>query len=195
MFATVFCGSIFAQEQGSMMIDGAVGLDFDSYSVSETKVTVSGTEVTATDNLPKYSDFTINLTGGYFIMDGMALGLTVDMESNMSDVDGVADQKVTSSSTMFGPMVRYYIGETGIFANLGYLMGSEKTKTSAGTSDPVKRSKLSIGAGYGIALADNVHLNPMLKYNMDKSKVEAGGVTSEAKWGGIQFNVGMTIMM
>ena len=195
MFAAIFCGSIFAQEQGSMMIDGAMGIDFDSYSVSEVKATLAGTETTTTDNLPKYSDFNINVSGGYFIMDGMALGLTVDMESNTSETDGVADTKVTSTSTMFGPMVRYYIGETGIFANLSYLMGSNKTKTSAATSDPTKRSKLSIGAGYGIALADNVHLNPMLKYNMDKSVLEVGDLKTETKWGGIQFNVGMTIMM
>ncbi len=193
MFATVFCGSIFAQEQGSMMIDGAVGLDFQSYSVSETKVTVSGNETTNTENLPKYSDLSINLSGGYFLMDGMALGLGIAMESNTSEIDGVSDTKLTETTTMFGPIVRYYIGETGVFANLSYLMGSEKTDIEG--DEPVKRSQLSIGAGYAISLADNVHLNPMLKYNMDKSKVEVSDVTSEAKWGGIQFNVGLTIMM
>ena len=35
----------------------------------------------------------------------------------------------------------------------------------------------------------------MLKYNMDKSVLEVGDVKTEQKWGGIQFNVGMTIMM
>ena len=193
MFATVFCGSIFAQEQGSMMIDGAMGLDFNSYSVSEVKVTFDGNETSTTENLPKYTDLSVNLTGGYFLMDGMALGLSIQMEQNKSETDGVADSKYTETTTMFGPMVRYYIGETGVFANLSYLMGSEKTDVDG--DEPVKRSQLSIGAGYGIALADNVHLNPMLKYNMDKSKVDYSGVETEAKWGGIQFNVGMTIMM
>ena len=126
-------------------------------------------------------------------MDGMALGLGIAMESNTSEIDGVSDTKLTETTTMFGPIVRYYIGETGVFANLSYLMGSEKTDIEG--DEPVKRSQLSIGAGYAISLADNVHLNPMLKYNMDKSKVEVSDVTSEAKWGGIQFNVGLTIMM
>ena len=69
-------------------------------------------------------------------MDGMALGLGIAMESNTSEIDGVSDTKLTETTTMFGPIVRYYIGETGVFANLSYLMGSEKTDIEG--DEPVK---------------------------------------------------------
>ena len=141
MFAAIFCGSIVAQEQGQMLIDGSVGLNFESDNESETQ---NGDQDAVTENLMKMSTLDLDLTGGYFLMDGLALGLSIDMNQVTTEQDGVADTKGKYTTTMFGPMVRYYVGETGVFGQLSYLMGSGKSDSSGDKG--TKMSSLGIGA-------------------------------------------------
>ena len=244
MFATVFCGSIFAQEQGGMFISGDIGMNFNSLSMSDFEYDPlpEGLKYNE-DNVVKQSELSLNLSGAYFIMDGLAVGLSVSMDQEKTTAnehllmipDGytassTANEEAitTETTTMFGPMVRYYIGETGVFANLSYMMGGSKTvknanassvtnnaNTSIESTDNTKKSRLGIGVGYAIGLADNVSLTPMFEYHMDSWTVEndatsEGGdftnITSDTsgnpvyhngkiKAGGMSFSVGLTIMM
>ena len=248
MFATVFCGSIFAQEQGGMFISGDIGMNFNSNSMSNAELDPAVDGYSYNDNaVLKQTDLSLNLSGAYFIMDGLAVGLSVAMDqekvtSNSShpiyiQTGYVAptnpndDNVVTTTTTMFGPLVRYYIGETGVFANLSYMMGGTKYKDNQGISTVnttsgaisyaegegnTKKSRLGIGVGYAISLADNVSLTPMFEYHMDSWTVENGEnvldpdglqVTSysttgaavynenKIKAGGMNFSIGLTIMM
>lgn len=248
MFATVFCGSIFAQEQGGMFISGDIGMNFNSNSMSKAELDPAADGYSYNDNaVAKQTDLSLNLSGAYFIMDGLAVGLSVAMDqekvtSNSSHpifiptgyvapTNPNEDNVVTTTTTMFGPLVRYYIGETGVFANLSYMMGGTKYKDNQGLETVnasgvttgyaegegnTKKSRLGIGVGYAISLADNVSLTPMFEYHMDSWTVENGEnvldpddlqfntLTStletvynenKIKAGGMNFSIGLTIMM
>ena len=204
MFAAFFCGSIVAQEQGSMMLDGGLSLDYSTENWKESDDGEGNDNSVDTEGTDNTGTFSLDVAGGYFIMDGLALGLAINSSSSTntsnSGASGESDIKTKESSMMFGPMVRYYVGETGVFGQLSYMLGSGKEDTDGTQTDKTKESMLSIGAGYGVALADNVHLNPMLKYNMKTETGVAGdwgyGDKDDTdKYSGIQFSVGLTIMM
>ena len=147
-------------------------------------MTVDGTAV---DPLPDVStsQMGFSATAGYFVIDGLAVGLLLDYSSTTTKMEDTDDDK--SSSMTFGPMARYYIGETGAWGQLSYGMGSEDDGDSD-TDDP-KTSVIAIGAGYSIYLADNISFSPSLGYAM--ATTEAGDM--EVKMSGLVFSAGIAI--
>jgi hypothetical protein len=201
--AAFFGGTILAQEQGSMFLSGNTGLDFDGLNVSDI-------DLDPCDGCPdwdgtnKTNTINFDLSGGYFFMDGLAVGLGFSMDQTKtttnSGSDGESDYVDTETTTMFGPLVRYYIGETGVFTRLAYMMGSSKDEhkhDDDSHTDEISMSQLGIGAGYAISLSDNVALNPIVTYHMDNWKIdgEDGGPDTSIKASGLKFNIGLTITM
>jgi opacity protein-like surface antigen len=127
-----------------------------------------------------------------------------DKETSNSGSDGEDDEVETTTTTMYGPLVRYYIGETGVFAKLSYMMGGTKFEDNASNGsdsyeNEVKKSSLGIGAGYAISLSDNVALNPIITYHMDtwKNEYEIMDTDYEDTWkaSGLNLKIGVTITM
>lgn len=183
MCAALLTLSLFAQtEQGIIILEGSSALNWTSQSLSD--MTVDGTTV---DPLPDVSTSQMGFgaSAGYFVMDGLAVGLLLDYSSTTTKMEDMDDDK--SSSMTFGPMARYYIGETGAWGQLSYGMGSEDDGDSD-TDDP-KTSVIAIGVGYSIYLADNISFSPSLGYGM--ATVEVGD--TEIKTNGLVFSAGIAV--
>ena len=86
-------------------------------------------------------------------------------------------------------MARYYIGESGMFAQLSYGIGSSSHKHDGDSEDGPSVSALGIGAGYAVMLSDNISLNPSLGYSMVTSKMD----DIVMKGGGLSFSVGIAV--
>ena len=128
---TILCSamltlSLSAQnEAGTILLSGASDLNFTSLSVSS--IDVDGTDVDPKDAGmdDATNEFGLSVTGGYFLMDGLAAGLIIDYSSS-------SQGDFSSSSMTIGPMVRYYIGESGINTTLAYGIGSSSEDDSDG---------------------------------------------------------------
>ena len=63
----------------------------------------------------KYSGFEIVPCGGYFVMDNFAVGAMIEFDQEVQKNDDI-DYKQTSTSFLFGPVVRYYLNN-GLFGH------------------------------------------------------------------------------
>jgi hypothetical protein len=96
-------------------------------------------------------------------------------------------EKSTQSTMMIAPTVRYYFGETGVWLQTSYGFGSmSQSWTEEETGEPTETteysnpmSSLQFGAGYAIALSDNISLNPSVGYAMSSVTIEDGYYDSD----------------
>ena len=187
---TILCSamltlSLSAQnEAGTILLSGASDLNFTSLSVSS--IDVDGTDVDPKDAEmdDATNEFGLSVTGGYFLMDGLAAGLVIDYSSS-------SEGKSSSSSMTIGPMVRYYVGESGMWGQLVYAVGSSSEEYDGDSEDGPSLSILGLGLGYQAMLSDNVSLSPSLAYNMVTAKEEEDKTTT--KMGGIAFSVAIAV--
>jgi hypothetical protein len=225
--ATLISVGVFAQaetEAGTFLISmGTDGVNFSSTSGTSAEGmggwygsngTGSLTELEFDDKYDKYnvSSFGLKTDVGYFVTDGFMIGLgfgyastttTVEYNSDYEDLYGDDDWDESSSSFTLSPMVRYYIGESGLWSQLAYHLKSESKDNSWGSYDDTefpKTNTLSIRAGYMVSLNDYVSLNPFLGYNMSTVTTKDGGadkdgeeMDSKIKAGGIQFGVELNV--
>ncbi|KMQ67265.1 membrane protein [Chryseobacterium sp. FH2] len=118
--------------KGDWVISGNTGLGFNTQS---SKVKVNG----ESEDGPKISNFSITPSVGYFVIDGLAVGIDLGFNSNTLKQDG---DKVTNSTFSVMPTATYYF-QTGskfipfVGAGIGY--ASNKTKYSFANSiiDPL----------------------------------------------------------
>ena len=193
---TILCVSllsvgVFAQaetEAGTFLLSGATGLDFASQGVTGTDPSEVWDDPNAPagyDHSQKASNMELKLMGGYFVADGLALGLSVlyksesetqeESYSSYSSLD-----KLTESTMMIAPTVRYYFGESGVWLQTAYGFGSmsekdteeETGQTTVTTESSNSMSSLQFGAGYAISLSDNISLNPSVGYAMTSVTIE-----------------------
>jgi|ETNmetMinimDraft_26_1059896.scaffolds.fasta_scaffold110984_2 hypothetical protein len=205
LFAGLFCFSLAAQtDQGTFLLSGGTELSYVSQSLNSYDPDIY--DIMGVD-MPdiKNSQMELNLFGGYFLIDGLAAGLTVSYESetNTTSESGY-DYKDITTTTIIAPTVRYYIGETGAWAAASYGFGSsnylEEETDYEDLENNSKVSALMFGAGYAIYLADNVSINPSLGYAMTTVIVEDGGVNDdfetvdlEVKTSGLFFGLGLSV--
>jgi hypothetical protein len=195
---TILCVSllsvgVFAQaetEAGTFLLSGATGLDFASQGVTGTDPSEVWDDPNAPagyDHSQKASNMELKLMGGYFVADGLALGLSVlyksesqtqeESYSSYSSLD-----KLTESTMMIAPTVRYYFGESGVWLQTAYGFGSmsekdteeETGQATVTTESSNSMSSLQFGAGYAISLSDNISLNPSVGYAMTSVTIEDG---------------------
>ena len=192
---------LMAQDQGTILLSGSTGLNFSSLTLNDTEPNdlASGEEYSS-------STLDLNLTMGYFVTDGLAVGLAVSSEADTykSEYEGGSSENKIST-TLIAPMVRYYVSETGLYGQLSYGFGSSINKSTSGSNSnetETKVSNLGIGLGYSIFLSDDVALSPSLTYSMLKSTEEEGAyddagkaVDYVEKWGGISFGLGVTVFL
>ncbi len=192
---------LIAQDQGQILMSGSTGLNFSSLSLNDIEP----------NNLPSgyessTSTLDLDLTLGYFLIDGLAAGLSISSSSTTSKLDynGVSDEnKITL--TIIAPMIRYYVAETDLYSQLSYGFGSNVDKYTNGSNsneDKTKVSSLGIGIGYSIFLSDDISLSPSLGYSMVTSTVEDGSVDSNGntvdyiqKQGGLGFDLGISVFL
>ena len=189
---TILCSamltlSLSAQnEAGTILLSGASDLNFTSLSVSS--IDVDGTDVDPKDLEmdDATNEFGLSVTCGYFLMDGLAAGLIIDYSSSSTG-------DMSSTSMTIGPMVRYYIGESGINTTLAYGIGSSSEDDGTDSYDGPSISALGFGVGYAVWLSDNVAFNPPLGYSMVTATMDLGSVDMVAKSGGLVFKAGISV--
>ena len=192
---------LMAQNQGQILMSGSTGLNFSSLSLNDIEP----------NNLPSgyessTSKLDLDLTLGYFLIDGLAAGLSVNSSSTNAKLDYNGNSsEVKTSMTIIAPMIRYYIAETDFYSQLSYGFGSNVDKTTAGSSsseDKIKVSSLGIGIGYSIFLNNDVALSPSLGYSKVTSTTEDGAYDSNGntvdyveKQGGLGFDLGISVFL
>ena len=184
---------VFAQaetEAGTFLLSGATGLDFASQGVTGSDPSEVWDDPNAPagyDHSQKASNMELKLMGGYFVADGLAVGLSVlyksESETEEQSYSGYSDSdKETKSTMMIAPTVRYYFGESAVWLQTSYGFGSMSEKdTEEETGQPNvtteysnSMSSLQFGAGYAISLSDNISLNPSVGYAMTSVTIEDG---------------------
>lgn len=191
---------LMAQDQGSVLLSGSTGLNFTSLSAND----YDPKDYEIDEN--SISTLDLDVSFGYFVMDGLAVGLSISTESSTTkQEDEGYKYEMKESSTTIAPMARYYIAETGLYSQLSYGFGSSKTETDNDGNNSDSETKLSIlgiGLGYNIFVSDNVALSPSLTYSMVKTTVEDGAIDDNfndvdlvVKSGGINFGLGVTVFL
>jgi hypothetical protein len=201
--SSLFSIGVFAQaeiEAGTFLMQmGGDGISFSSQSVSS----MDGYgDAEFKDTYDKYntSSFGINAMAGYFVADGLAIGLVLSSKSTTTSIEYNSDtgmddpdDQVTTALTI-APTVRYYIGESGVWSQVSYAFGSQGTDYGQDDYEPSAISALGFGAGYAISLNDYISLNPSLGYSLQTQTDKDAGYDSNGddadlvtKTGGLTF--------
>ncbi|WP_276372068.1 outer membrane beta-barrel protein [Chryseolinea sp. H1M3-3] len=160
MCATV--GAYAQFNQGRMLVGGS--LAFQSVT---SKYKFDGQTTTE----GKSTDFSIAPQFGYFVIDNLAVGATLDVTlSKWKDDDG--DYESTATILEFQPTVRYYL-PMGVFFQGQFGIGTGKYKDDEdGNVDEEKFTRTSFAGavGYAIFLNDNIAIEPMIGYGSSGDK-------------------------
>ena len=140
---------------------------------------------------------------GFFVVDGLALGLDTYL-SFSSNKDGDDEDKSKSTMWSVGPFVRYYIPTSSVkpFFEVNSGFGSSKFKYDY--SDPSfddydsKSGIISLGGGAGVAvpIGSRVTFDAMLGYKRFTIKAkEDNDDNYRTVVGTFGFNLGFTVML
>ena len=98
--------------------------------------------------------------GGYFVIDGLAIGLGLQYASSSTVVE-YADEDIfgddyesSENELIISPLVRYYFGESGIWTSFDYAIATISMDDSDGSFDDEefpKRSAINLKLGYAIS--------------------------------------------
>ncbi len=198
MLGAIFSIHTIAQvefEQGSFLLEmGSNG--FKSQSISSIEGMGAYMETDGTIRDAEFSDmydkfiqneFNLSFGGGYFIIDGLAIGLGLDYISTSSIQDftsevndaGLEDGETSENELMINAGIRYYFGETGLWSHLSYGIATISMDDNSGSYDDAefpKRSAIALGVGYAISLNDYASLNPMFTYSMTTQTTKDAGI-------------------
>jgi hypothetical protein len=134
-----FAVGAFAQVQkGSAMVGGSAGFK-------------NGKDATLVSLMPKI---------GYFVIDRLAIGATLNVESIKS-----GDYK--DSSFGLGPFARYYLTDAmplKVFGEAGFSFSTEKS-SGGGLSGKAKSNNLGLGIGASYFLSESVAIDAIFGYD------------------------------
>jgi hypothetical protein len=133
--ATVVFAASAQIGKGTILVGGSSNLNFTSNN----------------EDHGDFSEMSLDVRGGYFVMDNLAVGLRLGYDKYKSNADGASD---VDAVTTFGVFGRYYV-QGKIMLGAGYAITDYGTPSS---------SALSIEAGYAIFLNDAVAIEPALNY-------------------------------
>src|SRR5690606_30722866 len=180
--AMVIVGANAQTEQGGIMAGGSIGLNFGSYYDEYDGNKGDKTKTTNIAVMPKV---------GYFVTDGLAVGLGINLNSLSEKEDG-DDDKYTSSTFLISPFARYY-SSVGLFGDVSVGIGSQKDKYGD-NEDKENVFGWSLGAGYAIFLNDHVSIEPMVSYN-SLSLTDGDDSKNKLKTGQFMIQVGFNIFL
>jgi hypothetical protein len=181
----VMAGALNAQyDAGKILMTG--GLNFSS---TTPKYEVKSGSNTTTSEGTKTTMFGINLMGGYFLADNIAVGLGVGYDNTKSTFKTDNTESTETDNMMsVAPFARYYIPYTEQFAFFGQLtagfgFGKTKDETKTGsttTTTEADNSMIMIGVspGFSYMMTDRVGLEMrygFLGWSSYTSKVEGTG--------------------
>ena len=113
----------------------------------------------------------LEIGGGYFVTDGLMLGLSLIYDSDMTNTDGNGyERTITTTNITFAPTLRYYFGESGAFGGIAYALGTTNTLDEySGFDDEEEKGSVSgliVSGGYSFFVNDILAFTPTLSYSM-----------------------------
>ena len=152
----------FAQfNKGRMLVGGSA--EFRTISDKDKSGATTTTNGTRTS-------LSVSPSFGYFVIDQLAVGASVDMGVSKWNAKTANDVDNNTTSFQFQPFVRYYL-PMGVFFQGKFGLGTAKTTYDENYDDnKYNTSSLALSAGYAIFLSDNVALEPELGYRTSKFK-------------------------
>jgi outer membrane protein len=190
----LFVISLNAQtEAGKILVGGS-----SSFSMSANTYKYKSDDVNGTDG--KGVDLSLAPEAGFFVMDGLAVGLALDLGMSTYKQDD-SDYKSTATSIVAAPFVKYYYGTGNIkpFATASVGFGAQSYKQDNGTiSQTNKAGVFGFGAGLGAAMFmnDNVALELGIGYSSMSSKDKEDNPTNYKDiTSGIDFTLGITVVL
>jgi hypothetical protein len=183
LFATI--GAYAQYNQGRMLVGGSLG-----FSTQTEKTKFDGT--TRTDG--KWTSFSLEPQFGYFIIDNLAVGASLDLGLSKWKDEDDSDDDYSTTSIEFTPTVRYYLPQNIFFqGQVGF--GTSKDKYGSGSVDEDKYNTFSfaLAAGYAYFLNDNVAIEPIIGYGSTSHKDK----DSDAKYinNGLFLRVGLQVYL
>ncbi|ELR73843.1 hypothetical protein C900_00007 [Fulvivirga imtechensis AK7] len=189
VFALVgFLASVNAQtEKGSITAGGNISIDFEKEKFKSGSTTV---------DVGNNTSFTFNPLVGFFIMDGLAAGLEVNLQtSKFKSDDDTFESKFNAIS--IGPFVKYY-HTSGAFGMGSIGFGSAKSESTNNNNTNEAEFGLftwRLGGGYALFLNDHVSLEPMLSYGSFVTKDKDSDQDEKDITNGFQISVGFHIFL
>jgi len=191
-FLCILTVKSFAQtESGKIMVSGESSFSFGSMSdkYKDDNGDADGDKTLSIDFAPQ---------AGYFVMDGLAVGVALPI--SFSSQKSPNDDKTKITTLAIAPFARYYFGSSNIKPYLQAAVGFGSVKytdePSGGTSTDTKMSLFlyDIGAGAGIFLNDKVSLDLGLSYSSYSMKAKDNNPTNaKTITSGIGLKVGFSI--
>jgi len=152
--------SMAQAKKGDLLVGATSSLNFGSTSSS---IEYDG----ESSDIGKTTEFSFSPGVGYFVVDGLALGVDVNWETSISKPD--EGDEVKTSQFLIGPFAKYYFGATNLkpFLESSFGFGS-------GNNDDqdYNLSGYSFGGGVAVFLNEVVSLEFGLGY---------GGTTAQMK--------------
>jgi hypothetical protein len=178
--------SAFAQfEKGRILAGGSVSFAATTNKTKTDNATTTNSKTTSFDFGPR---------AGYFFIDHLAAGLSLDLSTSSTKQEGSGD-KDASTTFLISPFIRYYL-EPGIFFQGQYGIGPEtdKNKDRSGTvTTKYTASSWSLGAGYAYFLNSNVAVEPFIGYGARSRKLKDSDVKGVNS--GLFINIGFQIYL
>jgi len=185
--------SAFSQtDQGKLIIGGSSNLGLN-FRTSETEINGNnnGSE-------QKTTSFNISPNIGYFIIDNLAVGISLPFNTGSSKFD---DGKSTFSSFVVSPFVRYYFTQSNIkpyiLGRVGF--GSSKSSFRSSFSDNDSKSNVfnfGFGGGVAIFVNDFVSFNLGINYGNSTSKPNNDSVADiKTTNSNLGFGAGISIVL
>lgn len=156
LLSVISIGAFAQFEQGTKMVGGAI-----SFASTTTKGRLDNT----TRKLETSTDFSIAPHFGYFVIDRLAMGASLDFGLSKS-TSATDDDEISYTNIQLAPFVRYYL-PAGVFFEGQFGVGTSKVngRDVGGTfEDKDNIFSWSLAAGYAILLNETVAIEPVLGY-------------------------------
>lgn len=151
----------------------------------------------------KYSVIGLNLSGHYFVINGLSVGLVANVFGQTQKEVGGDEDEYKSTILLAGPELRYYApigGKSKFWVRGGGAFGKATNKFNGEDDDePIKLTQFGGGAGLAFFLNSHISLDLGLGYNVFVSKNEStfGTITNKYTdvYSGLAFDLGFTIFL
>lgn len=148
----------------------------------------------------KNTSFNLSPAIGYFFIDNLALGIELPIQySSMKDTD---DDKMTQSSLVFAPFLKYYFGNSMmkpyVNGSIGLGKGSVSYDFTMGSNVSYSMTMFAyqLGAGLSIFLHEKVSLDLGLRWSSTSTtKVEDNPTNSKTINSGLGFGIGIFVVI
>ncbi len=190
--------------KGSIMLGGSLGANMKM----ESKTTIGS----ITNTKPGHTDWNFSPTGGYFVADGLVVGLGLNLESNFLEevlsADSLKKEHIMASGLGINLIVRKYFEiENNIYFHLqggfGYNTVSATDRVPDGLSalkdgDKITSSAIGINVTPGLTYfvspkwGIDFSLNNIVSYNSTTTTIGDGATKVEITGGGFSVGAGLT---